>query len=187
MWWRDFGQPGLMPSPFFHSFYLWREATGLYWVFNQMCKLQSTSFQGTVPLIGSIWPWRLYVVSFHPRAGVWSGDLVSAVEQVHLRTFTSSVMIVPPSHTSSTAVLFFPRLVSSPTQFILHLTTSEFAPQTLWASPTVLALRISIKSTKSACVCLFAWWFHPAVHAYSFMCVNGCASCDLWLSQESPS
>lgn len=177
MWWRDFGLPGLTPSPFFHSFCLWREATGLYWVFNQMCKMQSSSFQGTVPLICPIWHWRLYVVSFHPRGGrgqeiwslLWNGPSQDLLISRHGR---SSLTHLPY------CVLYFLvscRRIHSSSRYIRVCPTHA---QILWASPTVLALRISIKSTKSACVCLFAKVISPC-RARLFACVCEWV-CQLW-------
>lgn len=69
---------------------------------------------------------------------------------------------------------------------IIYLTISPWAhTQVLWALLTVLVLLICIKSSKSVCVCVFAEVISPC-HAHQFTCVfvNGCASCDLWLSQE---
>lgn len=170
-----------MLSPFFHFFCLLHEATGLYWVFNQMCKMQSSSLQGTMPLICPIWPRLLYVVSFQPRGGrgqeFWSLLCKSPFQ---------GLLISRRGCSSLTHLLYLVLYFLVLCRFILHLTTSQFAPHVRRSCGLRRQCWLCTLALNQLNLRVFACllrWFHPAVHACSLVCVNECASCDLWLSK----
>lgn len=118
--------------------------------------MQSSSFQGTVPLICPIWPGHLYVVSFHPRWGVARHRGVARIAAICCATVHLSlwipVTVVNSKPTSSAVSCVFPSNPSS-----CHIRACLTRARIVRA----LALHVSVQSTKSACACLFAGQISP--------------------------
>lgn len=144
--------------------------------------MQSSSFQGTVPLICPIWPWHLYVVSFHPRGGVARHGGVAQITAiccatVHLSLWIPVTVVIPePTSSEVSCVFSFSFRIS----LILRLATSELVSHVRGScGPWLCTLAFNQPSLR-VFACLLGR-FHPGVRACLLACVDGCVSCDLWV------
>lgn len=139
--------------------------------------MQSSSFQGTVPLICPIWPWHLYIVSFHPRGGV-ARHRGRGPHSCYLLCNCPSEPLDPSHGRYSPTHLLRGVLCSHLEALILRLATSELVSHVRGScGPWLCTLAFNQPSLR-VFACLLGR-FHPGVRACLLACVDGCVSCDL--------